>query len=431
MGVVHRDLKPANVMIPYGPDLAVRGFGLRVRVARGKIPLVDPLSTREGEGMARRKSKPATSLVKTRPAASLDYGALVEAIAQAHVTARGRAAQAINVSLTLRNWLIGCHIVEYEQNGRDRAKYGERLLDELARDIRRKLGRGFGRRNLFTFRQLYLCYPIVQSLIAQFGFTAPYASSVPFQPLDWQDDAYFARLFRELPWTHFVELIRMDDPLRRAFYEIEALRNRWSVRELKRQINSLLFERVGLSRDKEGVLEMAKQGEIVTTPTEMVRDPYVFEFLGLKREELYAESQLERTLLDHLQDFLLEMGKGYCFVARQRRVTFDNEHYWIDLLLYNRRLKCLVAIDPVLGPFKHEYAGAMNFYVNYLKAEEMEPDEAAPVGIILCLEKNETHVEYALGGMSNRIFVSRYLGHIPTREALQAFLRQSQRRLPE
>jgi hypothetical protein len=178
-------------------------------------------------------------------------------------------------------------------------------------------------------------------------------------------------------------------------------------------------------------LRLAKEGEVVTTPSEMVRDPYVFEFLGLKREQLYVESQLERALLDHLQDFLMEMGKGFCFVARQRRVTFDNEHYWIDLLLYNRRLKCLVAIDLVLGPFRHEYAGAMNFYLNYLKAEEREKDEAEPVGIILCLKKNETHVEYALGGLSNHIFVSRYLAQIPTREELEAFLRRSQDQLPE
>jgi hypothetical protein len=302
--------------------------------------------------MARRKPSTNTSPARRR-AGSLDYSALVEAVAQIHVTAQGRAAQAVNVSLTLRNRLIGCHIVEYEQNGRDRAQYGERLLDELARDLRRRLGRGFGRRNLFTFRQLYLCYPIVQSVIAQFGFMAPYASSVPFQPLDWQDDAYFARLFRELPWTHFIELIRMDDPLRRAFYEVETVRNRWSARELKRQIAS-----------------------------------------------------------------------------RQRRVTFDNEHYWIDLLLYNRRLKCLVAIDLVLGPFRHEYAGAMNFYLNYLKAEELEKGEAEPVGIVLCLEKNETHVEYALGGITNQVFVSRYLANIPTKEELQAFLKRSQGRLP-
>jgi predicted nuclease of restriction endonuclease-like (RecB) superfamily len=201
------------------------------------------------------------------------------------------------------------------------------------------------------------------------------------------------------------------------------------VRELKRQINSLLYERVGLSRDKDGVLALAKEGEVVTTPAEMVRDPYVFEFLGLKKEELYTETKLERALIDHLQEFLMELGKGFCFVARQRRVTFENEHYWIDLVLYNRRLKCLMAIDLIVGAFRHGYAGAMNFYLNYLKAEEMEKDENPPVGILLCLEKNETHVEYALGGLSNQIFVSRYLPHIPTKEELQAFLRKTRRQL--
>jgi predicted nuclease of restriction endonuclease-like (RecB) superfamily len=321
--------------------------------------------------------------------------------------------------------LIGYHIVEYQQHGSDRARYGERLLERLSTDLRRRLGRGFGWRNLEMFRRLYLTYPISQSLIAKLGISLPLPPSVPMMPLDWQDDAYFARLFRSLPWTHFIELIRLDDPLKRAFYEIEALKNRWSVRELKRQMDSLLFERVGLSLDMEGVLALAREGELVTTPAEMVRDPYVFEFLGLKREGIYHETQVERALLDHLQEFLLELGRGFCFIARQRRVTIENEHYYIDLLLYNRRLKCLVALDLKLGRFRHEHAGAMNFYLNYLKAEEMEEGENPPIGIVLCSEKTETHVEYALGGLSNNVFVSRYLLHLPTREELEAVLRQT------
>jgi predicted nuclease of restriction endonuclease-like (RecB) superfamily len=374
--------------------------------------------------VARRKTERTQGLGKTTtPEISQSYEALVAIIAQAHDHAQRQAVQAINVALTLRNWLIGYHIVEYEQHGGDRAQYGERLLDELARDLRRSIGRGYTKRYLELFRQFYLRYPIAKSAISQFG------TSVSFTPFDWQDDSYFVRLFQELPWTHFIELIRMDDPLKRAFYEVEALCNRWSVRELKRQIDSLLYERVGLSRDQAGVLAMAKEGELVTTPREMVRDPYVFEFLGLKREELYTESQLERALLDHLQEFLLEMGKGFCFIARQRRVTFDNEHYYIDLLLYNRRLKCLVAIDLKLGRFRHEYAGAMNFYLNYLKAEEIEEGENPPIGIILCSEKNETHVEYALGGMSKQVFVSRYLLSLPTQEELEAFVQRTRRQL--
>jgi predicted nuclease of restriction endonuclease-like (RecB) superfamily len=380
--------------------------------------------------MAKRKAKPTlvpTTLKSASP--PLDYAGLLAAVGQAHQTAQRHAVQAINVALTLRNWLIGYYIVEYEQQGSDRAHYGDRLLDNLAHDLRRKLGKGFTRRYLEIFRQFYLRYPIAKSLISQFALTLPYASSVPFQPLDWQDGPYFRRLFHELPWTHFIELLRMDDPLKRAFYEIEALKNRWSVRELKRQIDSLLYERVGLSRDKDGVLRLAKEGELITTPEEMVRDPYVFEFLGLKREGVYAETDLERGLLDHLQEFLLEMGRGFCFVARQRRVTFDNEHYWIDLLLFHRRLRCLVALDLMLGRFRHEYAGAMNFYLNYLKAEETEQGENPPLGILLCSDKNDTHVEYALGGLSNRIFVSRYLPHIPTQQELTGFLRRTRRQL--
>lgn len=203
------------------------------------------------------------------------------------------------------------------------------------------------------------------------------------------------------------------------------------MRELKRQIGSLLYERAGSSRDQEGVLALAKEGELVASTAEVIRDPYVFEFLGLEREHPYTESQLEQALLDHLQDFLLEMGRGFCFIARQRRVTIDNEHYYIDLLLYNRKLRCLVAIDLKLGHFRHEYAGAMNFYLNYLCAEEMEEGENKPIGLILCSEKNETHVEYALGGLNNRVFVSRYLLYLPATEDLEKFLRRARKRLEE
>ncbi len=361
--------------------------------------------------------------------ANLSYQTLVDAIAQVHDTAQRQAAQAVNLRLTLRNWLIGYHIVEYEQHGQDRAEYGAKLPDTLSRDLRQRLGRGFARRNLFLFREFYLRYPIVQSVIAQLGFVLPAPPSVAFEPLEWQDDDCFAQLFRKLPWTHFIELIRLDDPLKRAFYELEAMRQHWSARELKRQLGSLLYERVGLSHDQEGVLKLAREGVINETPAEMIRDPYVFEFLGLKREELYTETQLERALLDHLQEFLLELGQGFCFVARQRRATFDNEHYYIDLLLYNRRLRCLCAIDLILGHFRHEYAGAMNFYLNYLKAEEAEAGEQPPIGLILCSEKNQTHVEYALGGLSNRVFVSKYLLHLPSKEELEAFLQRTRKKL--
>ena len=377
--------------------------------------------------MASRTGKP-TALKRQAPS-GMNYPALVEAIAQAHASAQRHAAQTVNLTLTLRNWLIGYHIVEYEQRGRDRAEYGQSLLQKLTRDLRQRLGRGFGWRNLEMFRRFYLTYPISQSLIAKFGLALPLPPSVAFQPLDWQDGDYFTQLFRRLPWTHFVELIRLDDPLKRAFYELQAMQQHWSTRELKRQLGSLLYERVGLSYDREGVLKLAEEGRLDESPVELIRDPYDFEFLGLRREQLYTETQLERALLDHLQEFLLELGAGFCFVARQRRVTFDNEHYYIDLLLYNRRLRCLFAVDLILGHFRHEYAGAMNFYLNYLKAEETEAGEQPPIGLLLCSEKNETHVEYALGGLSNRVFVSKYLLHLPKQAELEAFVRRTRKKL--
>lgn len=302
-------------------------------------------------------------------------------------------------------------------------------MHNLAQDLRKRIGRGFSKRYLEIFRQFYLQYPIAKTLFSQLGVTLPYQPSIKATALEWQNEDYFKRLFSELSWGHLIELMRIDDGFKRSFYEAEALNNRWSLRELRRQIASLLYERIGLSRDKAGVLALAKHGELATTPAEMVRDPYVFEFLGLKHEELYTESQLEHALLDHLQEFLLELGRGFCFVGRQRRITIDNDHYYINLLLYNRRLKCLVAIDLILGPFKQQYAGAINFYLNYLKAEEMEHGENPPIGIVLCSEKNEAHVEYALGGLSNNIFVSRYLLHLPAEKELQAFIQRMRRKL--
>jgi predicted nuclease of restriction endonuclease-like (RecB) superfamily len=357
------------------------------------------------------------------------YAALVEAISRAHEQTQSQAVQAVNLALTLRNWLIGYHIFEYEQNGQDRAKYGAKLLENLSRDLRKRHGKGFEKRYLELFRQFYLRYPIAQSLISQFGLNLPAPSSVEFERFEWQDDEYFILLFKKLSWTHFIELMRIEDRLKRAFYEIQTLENRWSVRELKRQLESLLYERVGLSRDKEGVLNLAKTGEIFTKPAEIIRDPYIFEFLELKGAAAYTETDLEKALLDRLEDFLLELGQGFCFVGRQKRITFENEHYYIDLLLYNRRLKCLFAIDLMLGKFRHEYAGAMNFYLNYLQKEETEEGENAPVGLILCSEKNETHVEYALGGLENQVFVSRYQLHLPTAEELENFVQKTRKLL--
>ena len=361
----------------------------------------------------------------------MNYESLVKAISQTHEQTQLQATQAVNLALTLRNWLIGYYIFEYQQKGQDRATYGEKLLENLSKDLKKKLGKGFARRNLFMFREFYRAYPIVQSVIAQFNLILPTPSSVEMTAFEWQDEDYFAKLFKKLSWTHFIELMRIEDNLKRAFYEIQTLQNTWAVRELKRQLDSLLYERVGLSRDKVGVLKLAETGEIFTKPSGIIRDPYIFEFLELKGEELYTESNLEKALIDNLEEFLLELGQGFCLIARQKRITFDNEHYYIDLLLYNRRLKCLFAIDLMLGKFKHEYAGAMNFYLNYLNKEETEADENPPIGLILCSKKNETHVEYALGGLENQVFVSKYQLHLPTANEIQNLIQKTRKLLEE
>ena len=381
----------------------------------------------------------------------MSYDSLVKAVSHAHEQTQLQATQAVNLALTLRNWLIGYYIFEYQQNGQDRAKYGEKLLEKLSSDLTKNLGKGFTKRTLEIFRQFYVSYPIAKSLISQsliakfdfaklpipqslsaeFNLNLPMPSSVAIKAFDWQDEDHFAKLFKKLSWTHFIELMRIEDSLKRAFYEIQTLQNTWSVRELKRQLDSLLFERVGLSRDKEGVLKLAETGEIFTKPSEIIRDPYVFEFLELKGEELYSETDLEKALIDNLQKFLLELGQGFCLIGRQKRITFDNEHFYVDLLLYNRNLKCLFALDLMLGKFKHEYAGAMNFYLNYLNKEETLREENPPIGLILCSEKNETHVEYALGGMQNQVFVSKYQLHLPTAGELQDLIQKTRKLLED
>ncbi len=245
--------------------------------------------------MVRRTKKAVQTSVKPDEAAlPLDYGVLVTAIGQAHRTAQSHAVQAVNMALTLRNWLIGYHIFEYEQHGSDRAQYGEQLLDNLAADLRKRLGKGFGKRYLELFRQFYLRYPIAKTVFSQLGIEPPFPPSLSITALEWQDEAYFQKLLTRLSWGHFIELMRLDDALKRGFYEVETLNNKWSLRELRRQLDSLLYERVGLSRNKEGVLTLAKEGELITTPGQMVRDPYVFEVRHDNREGI--ADAVSRTL---------------------------------------------------------------------------------------------------------------------------------------
>jgi len=236
---------------------------------------------------------------------------------------------------------------------------------------------------------------------------------------------------KSISWSHTCELLMIKDEQARSFYEIETVSNNWSVRELKRQINSMLFERLALSKKKGKVKQFARRGQIIEKPEDAVKDPYVLEFLGLPEKSHYTESQLEQRLIDHLQDFILELGKGFTFVGRQKRITIDNEHYYIDLVFYHRILRCLVLIDLKVGKLDHRDVGQMNFYLNYIKDKEILKDENPPVGIILCTESNRSKVfvEYALGGLSNKVFVSKYKLYLPTKRELEMEIKKEAERL--
>jgi len=346
----------------------------------------------------------------------------------------GRATSAVNVALTARNWLIGAYIVEFEQNGEDRAAYGEKLIPELAK----KLGiRGLSSSTLWHCKSFYVTYPqILQSLAGEFpkllkSNALPILASVTRelqhpkipdteQPSIPQIAPY--EILTTLSFTHLVELLKIDDPLKRAFYEIEAIKGRWSVRGLKRQTGSLLFERTGLSKNKEKLIELANTGAAQLAPADIIRDPYIFEFLGLRPSETVEESDLESALLDHLQAFLLELGRGFCFEARQRKILIGSDHYFIDLVFYHRVLKCHVLIELKVEPFNHENAGQLNTYLNWYRQHEMHDGDNPPVGILLCTDKKSPLAQYALGGMDENLFVSDYQLQLPDPEELLAFL---------
>ena len=362
----------------------------------------------------------------------MKYDSLITAIADAHQEARQKAAGAVNRHLILRNWLIGSYIKEYEQNGEDRAAYGTRLLVRLSTDLKSQSVSGVSPDMLERMRLLYDTYPQLQSEIsaplvrklsdgkAKPGISAPAVrKSNQNQPIPLP-----AKKILEFSWTHLAELVRLDDPWKRAFYENECLKGNWSKRQLQRQIGSLLYERTGLSSEKETVINRAREqaSESPQLFTDMIRDPYILEFTGLAEKPSYLEKDLETALLDHLQTFLLELGSGFCFEARQKRISVGNEHDYIDLVFYHRILRCHLLIDLKTRKFKHGDAGQMNFYLNFWKDRIMEEGDNPPVGLLLCTNKAETKVEYATAGLDQQFFVSRYLVALPKPEELEALI---------
>jgi predicted nuclease of restriction endonuclease-like (RecB) superfamily len=338
----------------------------------------------------------------------------------------------VNKALTLRNWITGHHIFEYEQHGEDRAQYGEKLYKKLAVRLKKAGIKGFSFTNLHLCKQFYITYPqIIQAATEVLQMPESQSNRI-IQSLTEQSTKIPAiagnELINALSFTHFVELIKCDSPLMRAFYETEAIKNNWSVRQLQRAINSMLFERTGLSSDKRSVIEHFGNVSKMQ-PDDAFRNPYVLEFLGLEEKLRYLEVDLEEAIINHLQSFLLEMGRGFCFEARQRRITFDNTHYKIDLVFYHRILKSHILLDLKLGEFTHADAGQMNVYLNYYKDNEMLENDNPPIGIILCAGKNETLVKYATAGLPQKVFVSKYLVNLPSEKELKEIIEAEQQKL--
>lgn len=370
-------------------------------------------------------------------AKKMNYPELIEIISQVHTQAQAGTASAVNRFLVLRNWLIGAYLIEYEQEGKDRADYGDTLLARVVGDLKKKRIPGCSRQMLQRMRIFYQLYPQIGSEICSpavsiFALPEKISGFLKCPPSVSKSKTGQAKGPKPLPakmlmcfsWTHFIEFIGIEDPWKRAFYENECLKGNWSKRQLQRQIGSLLYERTGLSTNKKAVIKAARN-QAVETPsaiTDLIRDPYVLEFTGLGEKTQYHESTLEENLLNNLQKFLLELGTGFCFEARQKRVTVGNEQDYIDLVFYHRILRCHLLIDLKIRTFQHADAGQMNFYLNYWKDQMLGKGDNPPVGLILCTDKDETKVEYATGGLDHKLFVSRYLVALPKPKEIQHFI---------
>ena len=333
--------------------------------------------------------------------------------------ARSRVYQSVNFIMVEAYWNIGRIIVEVEQKGKGRAEFGQSLIIELSKRLTNEYGRGFDPSNLRYMRLFYIRFPIYDAVRHKLT-GEPGEKKLPLSDLR-------KFLCPELSWTHYRLLLRIENPEARSFYMNEAANNRWSTRELDRQINSLLFERLALSKDKDGVMALARKGQTIQSPTDLIKDPYVLEFLGLGSHEKVVEKDLEQALIDHIQIFLLELGKGFSFVARQQRITLDGDHFYIDLVFYNRIVRCFVLIELKVGKITHQDIGQMQMYVNYYQRTQKSQDENNPIGIILCAAKNDAVVSFTLPENQKQIFVSKYLRYFPSKEELrQEILRQKE-----
>ncbi|NRS88224.1 putative nuclease of restriction endonuclease-like (RecB) superfamily [Flavobacterium sp. 7E] len=328
--------------------------------------------------------------------------------------ARQQVLRTVNATMTYTYFEIGRMIIEEEQNGKERAEYGKQILKGLSADLTKEFGKGFSMRNLEQIRKFYKTYSNSSSLSTILYNQIPQSVTAEF------NNAYF-ELFRsyfKLTWTHYTFLLRIDNEEERRFYEIESEKYNWSVRELKRQYDSALYTRLALSRDKEGILKLSTAGQLIEKPKDLIKDPYILEFLGLPELHQYSESDLEEEIINKLESFLLELGHGFTFVARQDRITFDDKHFRIDLVFYNRVLRCFVLIDLKIGELKHQDLGQMQMYVNYYDREKRLEGENKTIGIVLCQNKSDLVVEYTLPENNEQIFASKYKTVLPSKEDL-------------
>lgn len=378
--------------------------------------------------MAKRKAN--TSILKKS-----DYNSLIDEIKSVLESSRKFSARSVNAILTSAYWFIGWRIIEFEQAGSRRAEYGDKLLKNLSSDLAGKYGRGFSERNLEQMRLFYLTHPISQTVSAKSKDVAKKPAQIPKTLSSISETSsrnfylnYLMELF-PLPWSHYVRLLSVKDEQERKFYEAEALRSGWTVRQLNRQISSQFYERTLLSKNKSAMLKKAGKPlpEDLVSPEEEIKDPFILEFLGLKDE--YSENDLEEALILHLENFLLELGGDFAFIGRQKRLRIGNEWYRIDLLFFHRKLRCLVVIDLKVGKFTHADAGQMHLYLNYAKEHWTNMGENPPVGLILCAEKDSTVAKYALEGLPNKVLASEYRLALPAEKILREELNKTQKLL--
>lgn len=370
----------------------------------------------------------AKNVAKQDIAIKADYNNILADIIGLLETSRRTASRSVNTIMTTTYWEIGRRIVEFEQQGEKRARYGESLLKNLSLELTSRFGRGFSERNLEQMRLFYLGWPISQTLPAKSKIKDEIQSPAE------KSQTVSAKTVRtvsmtpfSLPWSHYVRLISIQNPDARYFYETEALRGGWTVRQLDRQIQTQFYERTALSKNKATMLKKGALAlpEDAVTPEEEIKDPFVLEFLGLKDE--YSENQLEEALIHQLESFLLELGEDFTFVGRQRRLRVGDEWYRVDLLFFHRRLRCLVIIDLKLGRFTHADAGQMHLYLNYAREHWTHPGENPPVGLILCAQKDASVAHYALEGLPNKILAAEYLTTLPNEKTLAAELERSRK----